>query len=111
MSASLLWVCLAVGQGPPADFEAPPPRAVPGATVAARPPTVFEFAAAFKPAPGTYKVVMLHPRTCCPVEVCFTLPCGCPKVKVTRHELEFKYGRTEVEIHFKHNGRVKVKND
>ena len=31
------------------------------------------------PAPGHYEVVLLNPETCCPVKVCFTLPCGCPE--------------------------------
>ena len=58
----------------PADFGAPPP--VPGAEVpppavpVARVPTLSEFAASFRPLPGTYKVVLQHPVTCAPVEVC-----------------------------------------
>lgn len=68
-----------------------------------------EFARMFQPLPGTYEVVLLHPVTCCPVKVCFTLPPGCPKkVRVERRELEFDYGRHEVEIRFVHNGTVRV---
>jgi hypothetical protein len=68
-----------------------------------------DFARAFKPMEGMHKVMLIHPYTCCPVEVCFTLPCGCPKVKCNKHELEFDYGREEVEIRFYRNGEVKVK--
>ncbi len=90
----------------PPDYAVPlpPPRpaAVPVLTHA-------DFARAFKPAPGHYEVVLLHPVTCCPVKVYFALPAGCPKkVRVERRELEFDYGKVEVEIRFLRDGRVKV---
>ena len=70
--------------------------------------TVEEFARCFKPTPGTHHVCIIHPVTCRPVEVCFTLPHGCPQVRVSRREIEFDYGRREVEIQFLRNGRVDV---
>lgn len=71
-----------------------------------------DFARSFKPAAGTYEVDFVHPYTCCPVRVCFTLPHGCPKrVSCDRNELKFDYGRCEVEIEFKRDGRVKVDYD
>jgi hypothetical protein len=95
----------------PVPEVVPPPR--PGraggfAAPAARYPTLAEFAGSFRPLPGTYEVTLIHPRTCCPVTICFTLPHGCPKVKVNRDELRFDYGRYEVDIEFKKKGRVKI---
>src|SRR5579875_3701130 len=52
--------------------ELPPPAALP-----LRPLTVSEFVATFKPLPGKYEVLLIHPKTGCPVKVCFTLPPGC----------------------------------
>jgi hypothetical protein len=86
----------------------PPPQVLIPAT---RPMTHQEFAALFKPAPGTYEVVLLHPGSKCPVTVCFTLPAGCPEVRVHRRELIFDYGRYEVEIRFQIGGRVRVTYD
>jgi hypothetical protein len=63
--------------------------------------TLAEFAAAFQPVPGNHEVVLLHPKTCCPVKVCFTLPCGCPKkVSASQREVVFDYGREKVKIRF-----------
>lgn len=86
---------------------APPARPVP---LPGQPhyPTLAEFAASFRPLPGNYQVTLIHPRTCCPVTLCFTLPQGCPRVKVNRDELRFDYGKYEVDIEFKKNGRVKI---
>lgn len=115
-SAYLLLFGLAAGQAPPSVVGpvpvAPPPViAAPAGPVLTRPLTLCEFAATFKPAPGTYSVCLVHPVTHCPVTVCFRLPCGCPKkVKVRSCELKFDYGwRHDVEIRFKRDGTVKVK--
>jgi hypothetical protein len=71
-----------------------------------------EFAASFRPQPGNYEVMLLHPYTRCPVKVCFTLPPGCLKeVEVDRNELQFDYGKFEVEVRFKRSGRVEVELD
>lgn len=84
---------------PIVEVPMPPPR----------PPTHAEFASAFRPAAGQYEVVLMHPNSRAPVKVCFTLPPGCPKkVRVERDELEFDYGKYEVEIRFKRDGRVSV---
>src|SRR5262249_9693354 len=75
------WTGQAGNQAPPPVPQQEvvvPTTPVPPPTVV-RPLTLAEFAESFKPAPGTYEVVLLHPDTCCPVKVCFTLPCGCPK--------------------------------
>ena len=107
-------VTVQVGQQPP-----PPAaggtievRTVPQAVVAFAPVAPIshrDFAKVFAPAAGTHKVLFLHPYKCCPVEVCFNLPCGCPKVKCDRNELEFDYGRVEVEVRFYRDGGVRVK--
>jgi hypothetical protein len=84
----------------PGDTPPPPPA---GETVIqVLPPgppahgmTLCEFAAIFKPAPGHYEVYLQHPCKECPIKVCFTLPCGCPKVCATKRELVFDYGCCE----------------
>jgi hypothetical protein len=95
---------------PPAGPEVVvPPTVVPG-PVSVRPPTLAEFAASFHPAPGHYEVVLLNPETCCPTKVCFTLPCGCPTVRVHEKSLVFHYGLLDnVAIRFHHDGSVTVK--
>jgi hypothetical protein len=91
----------------PPPTPLPPAAPVPPAVVQAM--TVEQFAAAFKPQPGKYEVVLIHPKSCQPVKVCFDLPPGCPrKVRVTKHVLEFDYGRDSVRIRFFHDGDVKV---
>jgi hypothetical protein len=74
--------------------------------------TLDEFAAAFQPVPGIHEVTLVHPRTGQPVTVQFTLPPGVPrKVRVSRRDLEFDYGRHEVDIRFLLRGRVRVDYD
>jgi len=91
----------------PAPGLVPPPFA-PSAGV--RPLTLNEFAASFQPAPGQYEVTLLHPVTGSPVHFAFTLPDGAPrKVRVHKRELEFDYGRHDVSIRFKPDGRVVVR--
>jgi hypothetical protein len=89
--------------GPPAErmIVAPPP-------VAVRAPTLEEFAASFRPAPGNYEVTILHSRSCCPVTICFTLPPGCPKVCLQKHQLDFQYPCEDVRIRCRIGGKVKV---
>ena len=93
---------------PPAPVYVPPPP-VPPTQVQAL--THYEFAKAFHPAPGKYKVELLHPGTCCPVCVEFCLPCGCPKVRVHHRSLVFNYGKEEVVVRFQIGGKVKVSYD
>lgn len=89
----------------PSPAYVPAPTTVP--VVPARYMTHREFAATFRPAPGNYEVMMIHPYTHCPVKVCFSLPPGCIKeVDADRNELRFDYGKWELEVHFKRDGRV-----
>lgn len=67
-----------------------------------------EFAKIFVPVAGTYNVTLIHPGSGCPVDVCFTLPPGCPKVCVGHRYIEFDYGKCEVEIRFALFGKVRV---
>jgi hypothetical protein len=92
----------AVVAPPPVVVTPPPPPVV----VAV--PTLEEFAASFRPAPGTYEVTIRHSRSGCPVTVCFTLPAGCPKVCVSRHQLDFEYPCQDVRIRCQIFGKVKV---
>lgn len=92
---------------PPVIVEAPPPVFVPAPAAL----TVSEFARVFQPVAGHHKVWLVHPKTCRPVEVCFRLPPGCPKVRASKHRIKFDYGRCEVEIKFRGSGAVDVEYD
>jgi len=99
--------------GQPVDVLPPPRPAVievPGPQPAVvRVPTMDEFAASFKPAPGKYEVMIVHPLSGEPVKVAFTLPEGTPKrVTVRLREIDFEYARSEVSIRFIRNGMVRV---
>lgn len=96
------------------DAPLPPPQVVPApppAIVPVRPLTVNEFAASFQPLPGRYEVLLIHPKTGCPVKVCFTLKPGCiRKVRATSHKIDFVYaGKCDVVIRFLHGGKVWVR--
>jgi hypothetical protein len=110
---------LAAPAGPTGVIVSQPALAVPTETlptptaiaVVAKPMTVEQFAENFQPKPGKYEVVLIHPKSCQPVKVCFELPAGCPtKVRWTKHVLEFDYLRCSVRIRFYHDGDVKVLN-
>jgi hypothetical protein len=97
--------------------DVPPPipqgENLPPLKDSAQPPivalTLGDFARTFKPAAGNYEVWLIHPGTDCPVKVCFTLPCGCPKVDVTCREIVFDYGHCErVKIRMAICGKVRV---
>jgi hypothetical protein len=90
---------------PPPSIELPAPR-----PVELRPMTLCEFAACFQATPGCHEALLINPVTGCPVLVKFTLPCGCPKVRVHRREIAFAYGRhAVVRIKFRPlTGRVVV---
>ncbi|MCC6419299.1 MAG: hypothetical protein IT429_13780 [Gemmataceae bacterium] len=97
------------GPVPVAPVPQPPVIVAPAPVVAA--PAIMtheEFARVFRPLPGRYEVTLIHPGSRRPVPVCFTLPDGCPRVRVHRRELVFDYGRHEVEIRFQLGGRVRV---
>lgn len=103
-----------VAPPPPAGtlpLPQPMPDLPPPAVVPVRPLTVNEFAASFKPLPGTYEVLLIHPKTGCPVKVCFTLPPGCiRKVRVNGHKIDFVYKcQRDVVIRFLFNGKVWVR--
>ncbi len=92
--------------------ELPPPAIVPApAIVPVRPLTVSEFVSSFKPLPGKYEVLLIHPKTGCPVKVCFALPPGCVrKVRVNGHKIVFDYKcQHDVVIRFLHSGKVWVR--
>jgi hypothetical protein len=101
------------GTLPPSPQPVPdlPPAVVPPVAVPIRPLTVGEFAASFKPLPGKYEVLLVHPKTGCPVKVCFTLPPGCiRRVRVNGHKIEFVYKcQRDVVIRFLHGGKVWVR--
>ena len=86
-------------------LPSPPPAMLP-----VRPLTLDEFAASFKPLPGQYEVLLIHPKTCCPVKVCFTLPPGCLcQMRVSKHRIVFDYKRQrDVVIRFLPFGKVWV---
>ncbi len=90
----------------PLPTVVPPPAIVP-----VRPMTVSEFVSSFKPLPGKYEVLLIHPKTCCPVKVCFALPPGCIcKVRVNGHKIVFDYKcQHDVVIRFLHSGKVWVR--
>lgn len=64
--------------------------------------------------PGENHITVIHPYTCCPVDVCFCLPCGCSKPickdGLCSKKLVFKYKGlfNDVVIKFKKNGDVVV---
>lgn len=100
---------------PPSPDSLPPPQVVPDlpppSVVPLRPMTVSEFASTFKPLPGKYEVMLIHPKTGCPVKVCFTLPPGCIcKVRATGHKIVFDYKcQRNVVIRFLCCGKVWVR--
>jgi hypothetical protein len=105
---SLLAGLAAVAAAPAGE---PVPVLPPPTPLAPRAMTLQEFACAVPPLPGTYDVLLIHSRKGCPVRVCFTLPPGCPKVRVSKHEIEFDYGRCEVQIRCRLCGKITVDYD
>jgi hypothetical protein len=118
--ALLLVGSVASGQIVPGVVETPlpPPQLMPTlpalpapAIVPVQPMTVGDFVAAFKPLPGNYEVLLIHPKTGCPVKVCFTLPPGCLRaVRANGHKIVFVYKcQHDVVIRFLHSGNVWVR--
>lgn len=97
----------------PTDGPSPMPPPPPGVVVESPIfiPNHFQFADAFKPLPGKYRVLVMHPCTCKPVEVCFNLPDRCAKyVKASKNEIEIRYGLCKyVKIRFYKDGDVSVR--
>jgi len=74
--------------------------------------TMDNFAREFRAGEGHHRILIVHPVTCRPVEVCFTLPCGkLEELDVNRRSIEFDFGRHDVRISFRSNGTVDVKAD
>ena len=104
------------GHPPHPAFVPPPPVVVehPPVIVAPAPPVcpvyaLDTFARDFRPVEGHHKILVIHPVTKCPVEVCFDLPCGKLKeFEVNRRSVEFDYGRHKVRLVFRLNGKVDV---
>lgn len=66
--------------------------------------------------PGTYTILFQHPITCCPIEVCIDLPCGCYELECGKglfgaKRLKFKYPGlcNDVVVKFKKDGTAVVK--
>jgi hypothetical protein len=101
-----------VGQPIEVQPVLPAPRIIgetPPTPTVVRVPTLDQFAASFKPAPGRYEATVIHPVTGDPVKFSFTLPEGNLKaVHVRPREIDFEYARTEVSIRFIRNGSVRV---
>lgn len=106
-----------VAPAEPGELLHPPRPAAPpsGETVMPSGPPVLtlqDFARAIPTTGGTFEVFFLHPHVRQPVKVTFSLPPGYPRrVRVGRDEIELDYGRFEVEIEFRRDGRVKVTYD
>lgn len=90
-----------------------PPVVIVESPVVVQPPVycLDTFARDFRPCPGRHHILIIHPVTKQPVEVCFSLPDRKLKeVEVNRREVEFKYGLGfhKVELDFRRDGTVKV---
>ncbi len=96
---------------PPPVVNVPPPGPVTAMQQPMVIPTHRQFAEALKPCCGKYRVLVIHPCTCQPVEICFELPDRCAKcVKASKDEIEVRYGLLSyVKIRFCKGGDVKVK--
>lgn len=101
MIAALLCLCLTADATP---SPVPPPTPP-------KPLTLEDFAATFKPEPGTYEVLFVHPVSKKPVTVTFTLPPGCTKVKTDKREITFEYGKQNIRLKFRLLGKVAVITD
>jgi hypothetical protein len=105
-----------IGAPPPLLYTAPTPLvAVPMVPAQALPAgvsaqTPAEFAGNFKPMPGSYEAILLHPFTLQPVKVCFTLPRtqGNYWTRVRPRLIQFDSPDHVVEIRFLRNGQVEV---
>lgn len=63
----------------------------------------------FQPTAGLHVIALVHPYTRQTVAVQLDLPQGQPRIKIGSDRLEFDYGRLEVEIRFRQDGRVVVR--
>jgi hypothetical protein len=85
------------------------PEVTAPAAIDQRPVTLRAFANRFQPAAGFYEVLFIHPDTGRPVVAHFTLPDGEPQqVRLSRNQLYFDYGKSQVMIRFEPRGGVHV---
>jgi hypothetical protein len=95
---------------PPPVVVVPPPVVVPQPVGAL---TLPQFSRVFAPTPGRHHYLIVHPRTCQPVEVCFTLPnCGrLDRVRVDRDSIHIDIDNPDfdVDIDFRNDGTVRVR--
>jgi hypothetical protein len=93
---------------PPPGFT--PPPMVPSIVLpTVRALTVREFAETFRFCAGPVEAWVIHPRTCCPVKVCFTLKAAPKRIMFDRDIVEFRCGLFKnVVVRFLPNGRVSV---
>jgi hypothetical protein len=106
----LALICTTATAQPPVVEFVPSPQPILVQEMPAVIPTVEAFAKTFCPMAGKFEVTLIHPKTCCPVTVCFCLPCkeAC-KVTATKHVLRFSYKGKDVVVRFKHDGTVSVR--
>lgn len=117
MRFALAWIACtfvsAAAAQPPERLTVPVPLPPPGATVI-EPVTVFKvdtFARLFLPVPGPQRVMFVHPYSGKPTEISFDLPPGKPRVRASRRELRFDYGKHEVKVRFYRDGGYRVDYD
>jgi hypothetical protein len=103
-------ICSTATAQPPVMEIVPTPQPILVSQMPVTVPTIDMFAKTFCPSAGKFEVTLIHPKTCCPVTVCFCLPCkeAC-KVTATKHALRFSYKGKDVVIRFKHDGTVSVR--
>ncbi len=103
---------------PPVQVLRPgfPPPVVAPPVVVAQPVgalTLPQFSRVFAPTPGRHHYLIVHPRTCQPVEVCFVLPnCGrLDRVRVDRDSIHIDIDNPDfdVDIDFRNDGTVRVR--
>jgi hypothetical protein len=95
---------------PPAPVFVPPPVAFPQPVGAL---TLQQFSRVFAPTPGRHHYLIVHPRTCQPVEVCFVLPnCGrLDRVRVDRDSIHIDIDNPDydVDVDFRNDGTVRIR--
>jgi hypothetical protein len=75
--------------------------------------TLEQFSRVFAPTPGHHRYLLVHPRTCQPVEVCFVLPnCGrLDRVRVNRDSILIDIDNPDydVDVDFRKDGTVRIR--
>ncbi len=65
----------------------------------------------YEPHAGLHIFAFIHPHTGETVGVPIDFPEGEPEVQIRRDKVEFDYGREEIEVHFRKDGRIEVEFD